>query len=180
MCPVVSLTVIFWIFIVLFAIIGGMRGWAKELLVTFSVILAIFIITVLETYVGIVKSMEKAGGTPIFWLRVTILFMLVFFGYQTPNIKAIAGARFARERLQDTLLGIMLGAINGYLIVATFWWDLAQAKYPYNIATPPIQGTPLGDAALRILQLAPPEWLVIPWIYFAVIICFVFVLIVFL
>jgi hypothetical protein len=180
MCPVVSLTVIFWIFIFLFAVIGGMRGWAKELLVTFSVILAIFILTVLETYVGLVKSMEKAGGTPIFWLRVVTLFLLVFFGYQTPNIKAIAGARFARERLQDTLLGIMLGAINGYLIVGTFWWDLAQAKYPYNLATPPIPGTPLGDAALRILHYAPPEWLVIPWVYFAVMISFVFVLIVFL
>jgi uncharacterized membrane protein required for colicin V production len=177
---VVSLTVIFWIFIFLFALIGAMRGWAKELLVTFSVILAIFILTVLETYVGLVKNMVKAGGLPIFWLRTIILFMLVFFGYQTPNIRAIAGARFARERLQDTLLGFLLGAINGYLIVGTFWWDLAQAKYPYNFATPPIPGTPMGDAALRILLYVPPEWLVIPWVYFAVMVSFVFVLIVFL
>ncbi len=36
----VSLIVIFWMYVILFAIIGGMRGWAKELLVTFSVILA--------------------------------------------------------------------------------------------------------------------------------------------
>jgi CDP-diglyceride synthetase len=177
---VVSLTVIFWIFIFLFAIIGAMRGWAKELLVTFSVILAIFIMTILITYIPIVKSMAKSGGTAIFWLEITILFMCVFFGYQTPNIRAIAGARFARERLQDTLLGFLLGAINGYLIVGTFWWILAEAKYPYNLATPPIPGTPLGDAALRILQYAPPEWLVIPWIYFAVMVSFIFVIIVFL
>ena len=40
----VSLVVLFWMFVILFAIIGAMRGWAQELLVSFSVILALFII----------------------------------------------------------------------------------------------------------------------------------------
>jgi hypothetical protein len=177
---VVSLTVIFWIFVFLFAIIGALRGWAKELLVTFSVVLSIFIITVLETYVGVVKNMVKTGGTPLFWFETVILLLMSFFGYQTPNIRAIAGARFARERLQDILLGFLLGAFNGYLMVGTLWFFLAQAKYPFNLVTPPIPGTPLGDAALRILQYVAPQWLVIPWIYFAVMVAFIFVLIVFL
>ena len=87
-----SLYVLFWMYIILFAIIGAMRGWAKELMVTFSIALALFIITVLETYVGVVRnSIAVAGGTAQFWMRTTVVIMLVFFGYQTPNIKALAG-----------------------------------------------------------------------------------------
>ena len=47
----VYLNFIFICFVILFAVIGAMRGWAKEMMVTASTILALFIITVLETYV---------------------------------------------------------------------------------------------------------------------------------
>ncbi len=60
----ISLDVIFWMFVVLFAIIGLMRGWAKELLVTFAVILALFIITVLENYVPFVTKMVMDSTCP--------------------------------------------------------------------------------------------------------------------
>lgn len=176
----VSLTVVFWIFIILFAIIGAMRGWAKEIMVTFSVVLSLFIIIVLETYVGIVRNtIVVQNGRPLFWLRTVILILLVFFGYQTPNIRSLAGARFARERLQDTLLGFILGAFNGYLIVGTIWHYLDDAGYPFPIIQAPGQNDPFYDAATRLLKALPPEWLVIPWIYFAVGIAFLFVIIVF-
>lgn len=177
----VSLTVIFWMYVILFAVIGAMRGWAKELMVTFSIVLALFLITVLETYVGIVRNSLMATGDPkpLFWLRTTIITLLVFFGYQTPNIRALAGARFARERLQDTLLGFMIGALNGYLVVGTIWWYLNAAGYPFpNVVTPPATAEAV-EAAQRILRVLPPAWLTIPWIYFAVGLAFLFVIIVF-
>ena len=176
----VSLYVLFWMFIVLFAIIGAMRGWAKELMVTFSVVLGLFVVTVLETYVGIVRnSIAAAGGVSQFWMRMTIIVMLVFFGYQTPNIKALQGARFAREHLQDTLLGFLLGAFNGYLVVGSLWWFLHKAGYPFEAILPLQPGFPQYEAALRVIELLPPEWLTIPWIYFAVGVAFLFIIIVF-
>ena len=45
-----SMTAFFWIMVLLFAFIGVIRGWAKELLVSFSVVLAFFIIAVLDNY----------------------------------------------------------------------------------------------------------------------------------
>lgn len=48
----VSLDILFWIFILVFALIGAIRGWAKEMLVTFSVFMALFCIDVLENQVG--------------------------------------------------------------------------------------------------------------------------------
>lgn len=174
----VSLTFLFWLMVVLFALIGAMRGWARELLVTFSVILAIFILTVLERFIPFVR--DSLTGESQFWFRAGILTLLVFFGYQTPNLPKIAATgRFVRERLQDVLLGLFLGAINGYLVFGTIWSYLNTAGYPFPAITAPAAGTAVGDAAIKLLALMPPTWLGTPAIYFAIAIAFVFVLVVF-
>jgi hypothetical protein len=179
----VSLTFYFFTFVTIFAIVGAMRGWAKEMLVTFSAILAMFIIAVLERYVPVVyKSFAQPGSVAQFWMRVIILMILVFFGYQTPNLPRLAGNRFARERLQDILLGFFLGGINGYLVVGTLWSYLSIASYipTGEYITPPIVGTAMGDAAIQLLNWMPPNWLEVPWLYFVVGIAFIFVIVVFL
>jgi uncharacterized membrane protein required for colicin V production len=171
---VVTLQFIFWMLVIIFAIIGAMRGWAKELLVTFSVILALFILNVLGRYVGPVREIfaPTASSAAAFWIRSTILIILVFFGYQTPNFPRIAGPRFARERLSDVLLGLVIGALNGYLIWGTLWYFMDAANYPFpKYVTPPP-----GD--LAILGYLPPHWLGIPQIYFAMAVAFIFVLVV--
>ena len=43
-----SLAIVFWMYVILFSVIGAMRGWAKEILVSFSVILALSFIALLE------------------------------------------------------------------------------------------------------------------------------------
>lgn len=52
-----SLTFVFYLFVFVLAVIGIMRGWAKETLVIISTILALFIIFVFENYVGIYRAM---------------------------------------------------------------------------------------------------------------------------
>ena len=176
----VSLTVVFYMYVLLFAIIGAMRGWAKEILVTASAILALFLITVLETYVGAVKNtVVREGGTTLFWLRTIIVLSMVFFGYQTPNLRAVAGARFARERVQDVLLGFILGAFNGYFIVGMIWYFLNQEGYTFPVLLPPQPSDPYYEPAVRLIQMLPPRWLTIPWVYFAVGLAFLFVIVVF-
>lgn len=176
----VSLSFFFLFLVALFAMVGAMRGWAKEMLVTFSLILALFIITVIERYVPVVSEMLPQTGTQaLFWLRFLIVVLLVFFGYQSPNLTKLASARFARERLQDALLGLFLGALNGFLIAGTLWHYLHVAEYPFPYITPPVENTPLGDAAIRLLPWLPPRWLGIPAIFYAIAIAFVFVIIVF-
>jgi uncharacterized membrane protein required for colicin V production len=177
----VYLSFIFFCFVSIFAIIGAMRGWAKEMLVAFSAVLALFIITVLETYVrSLTQSFAAPGSEAQFWMRFVIMLILIFFGYQTPNLPKLAGGRFARERLQDSLLGIFLGALNGYLIVGTIWFFLAQANYqPVHYIIPPDPNSVPGQAALRLLSWMAPAWLGVPYIYFAIALAFVFVIVVF-
>ena len=177
----VSINVVFWMFVILFALIGGMRGWAREILVAFAVILGIFIISVLEIFVPFIRdTLPQSSPAALFWLRIIIILGRVFFGYQTPTLPKIAQTgRFARERLQDILLGFFIGAINGYLVWGTIWFYMAQANYPFGIISPPDGNTAMGDAALRLLTMMPPHFLTTPAIYFAVAVAFVFVMVVF-
>jgi uncharacterized membrane protein required for colicin V production len=163
--------------VIFFGVIGLMRGWAKELLVSFSVVLALAFNSLLTRYVPLVNSLP-ADGTAIFWIRMIIVVTLVFFGYQTVGLARLAG-KAVREKLQDSLLGFILGAVNGYLIIGTAWFYLHQANYPFEYITAPIPGTPMGDMALRLIPMLAPRLLGEPAIYFAVMLCFIFVLVVF-
>jgi len=181
----VSLVFVFYLFVGVFAIIGAMRGWAKELLVSFSVILALAFLNLLENYVLLKSDSQfsmEAQDTSLFWLRVSILFILVFFGYQTVNFPKLS-AKAARERLQDFLLGLIIGALNGYLIAGSVWFYLEEANYPFNAILDP-NACPSATAAYaetmtKLLEYMPPNLLGVPAIYFAVIIAFIFVIVVY-
>jgi len=176
---VVSLSVVFWMYVILFAIIGGMRGWARELLVIFSVILALTFSTLLNSYIPFIRDvLQKDSPILYFWMHGIILILLVFFGYQTPNIPRFA-AKMNREKLQDILLGIMIGAINGYLIAGTIWFYIDKAGYPFTIISKPDAATPMGQMAIALLKYMPPRILGVPAIYFAVVLAFIFVIVVF-
>lgn len=182
----IGLSAVFWIFVFLFAIVGAMRGWAKELLVTFSVILAAFIIAVLENIAPVIKDILAREPATRYWVRTLVLIGLAFFGYQSPNISRLASNnRFARERLQDYLLGIVLGGINAYLIFGSLWfymndYHIAMNAYPFAFIIPPDAATDSGKAALDLIARLPPVWLNGTLVYIAVAVAFAFVLVVFL
>jgi uncharacterized membrane protein required for colicin V production len=172
-----SIVYVFWMYVVLFAVVGAMRGWAKELLVSFSVILALTTNHVLRRYIPIVSALPE-DSTSLFWIRTLILLTLVYFGYQTVVSIARLAARATRERLQDTLFGIFMGAINGYLIAGTVLFYLNEANYPF----PTVVSAPTGDILTKVQTLMnwmPPHLLGEPGVYFAVLICFIFVIVVF-
>jgi uncharacterized membrane protein required for colicin V production len=175
----VSLTVLFGMLVIIFAVIGGMRGWAKELLVTSSIALALFLINILENYIGPYKSALMSDPYSQFIARSVILLLLAFFGYETPQIRALQ-PKVARERLQDTLLGLILGALNGYLLVGSVWFFLHDANYPTDLINTAVEGWQVLQAEYAaVVEWLPPSLLPIPHIYFAVGVVFVVILVVF-
>ena len=172
-----SVVYIFWMYVFLFGIIGAMRGWAKELMVIFSVVTSLAVNLLLEKYIPLVRDLDKAS-TSVFWIRVLILIALVYFGYQTVNISRFAG-KAARERLQDSLFGAVLGGVNGYLVAGTVLYYNHVANYPYSYiisrATDPI----IADSIERMMAVMPPRFLAEPQIYFAVIIILIFIIVVY-
>ncbi len=164
--------------VILFGIIGGLRGWAKELLVSFSLILARFIEMVLVKYVPVINSSLQTLATDDprtwFFVRAILFVIIVSFGYATTIISTHLGSRARKEKLQDTLLGFFLGAINGFLVIGMLWGFLHQKGYAlWGITAPTV------PQALGIIPYLPIEWLEGPTLLVAVVVAFTFVLIVF-
>lgn len=173
-----SVVYLFWMFVILFAIVGWMRGWAKELLVAFSVILALGLNHVLRRYIPIAQNLPETDVS-LFWVRTIILLVLVYFGYQTVISISHLASRAARERLQDTLFGAILGAINGYLIAGTILFYIHIADYPFEEVLSKPTDPVLLQSVNQMMLYMPPQLLGEPGIYFAIIVAFVFVLVVY-
>jgi hypothetical protein len=124
-----SLTAAFWIMVFLFAFVGMMRGWTKEIVVTSAVILALFTINqFMSTIFGFIGWDNTVTPPPEvrrweFFVMSAILLSLAFFGYQGPTLaRSRVGDRLSRrDNLQDRVLGFLVGGTNGWLIVGTVW-----------------------------------------------------------
>jgi cytochrome c biogenesis factor len=172
-----SIIYIFWMYVLLFGIVGAMRGWAKELMVIFSVITALAVNLLLEKYIPLVRDLDKTT-TSVFWIRSIILTALVFFGYQTVNISRFA-SKAARERLQDSMFGAVLGGFNGYLVAGTILFYNHMANYPYRDIMSPASDPAIIQAIDTMMRYMPPRFLGEPSIYFAVIIVLIFIIVVY-
>lgn len=179
-----SIIYIFWMYVILFAVIGAMRGWAKELLVAFSVITALAVNLLLEKYIPLVKNLANPTEPSVdalrslFWIRTLILVALVYFGYQTVAIARFA-SKAVRERLQDSLFGAVLGGFNGYLIAGTLLFYNHMAQYPYSNIISPATDQAFIQAVETMMKYMPPRFLGEPGIYFAVIIILIFIIVVY-
>lgn len=173
-----SIVFVFWMYVILFGVIGAMRGWAKELLVAFSVILSLALNHVLRKYIPLARDLADTDPS-LFWVRTIILLVLVYFGYQTViNIQHLA-SRAARERLQDTLFGAILGGLNGYLVAGSILYYVHIADYSFQKVILKPTDPELLQAVNQMMQYMPPQLLGEPGIYFAIILAFVFVLVVY-
>jgi hypothetical protein len=140
----------------MFAAIGYMRGWTKELVATAGIILALFALKQFETL--IVDPMTQGEQLPKFYLQAAILGIIAFFAYQTPPEAFSRGRRTfpERERLQDGILGALVGALNGYLLVGSLWWYMDNLEYPLSpYITPVVPGSPSAG----MVDSLPLSWM---------------------
>lgn len=146
-----SLTVAYWIMVLIFAFVGMMRGWTKEVVVTSSCILALFTINQFMSSVFGFVGWSSQQSTPDlqrwqFFVMSGFLLALAFFGYQGPTLaRSRVGDRLTRrDDLQDRVLGFLVGLTNGWLIVGAIWafleYRLVSAsnweRFPPNVFYP--------------------------------------------
>jgi uncharacterized membrane protein required for colicin V production len=173
-----NIVYLFWMYVVLFAIIGAMRGWAKELLVAFSAITALAVNLLLDKYIPLVRDLPD-NSSSVFWIRSIILVALVYFGYQTVAVIPRLASKAARERLQDALFGAVVGGINGYFIAGSILFFNHVADYPYKNVVSPATDPAVLAAIEALFKYMPPRLLGEPGIYFAVIIILIFIIVVY-
>ncbi len=149
----------------MFAVAGIVRGFLRELGVTLVLIVMLFGLTRLSGYFpkGL-DMMTSALKLPIrAWIdrdAVWLIFYLVLVGsavfvsYQGYVIK-YPGAD--PRGLQGSLLGLLIGTINGYLAVGTLWYYVNKFQAPVR-ALGLIQHdyTPLAQ---RLVKILPPDLL---------------------
>ena len=111
----VQLSTILWVLIIMFAIVGLLRGWTREIVASAGIILALFASWQFDS---IILQPLTQGATPqqIFFLYSGILMVLAFFAYQTPGAAAqISSSRLWADRrlgCQERLLGFVVGGVE--------------------------------------------------------------------
>lgn len=167
----IELAAVFWIFVVIFGVIGLMRGWTKEVLVTASLILALFILEQFGVYIfdimirttgpATIAADPNAPLRRLVMLKAAGLLIITFFGYQGPTlVRSVSRGRVSTRRgesLQEGLLGLLIGGLNGYIVVGTLWWYLQIHNYPFSWVISP-DNFP-DSTSFALLRYLPLQWL---------------------
>ncbi len=147
----IALVTTLWIMVIFFSIVDMQRGWTRAVIATSGLILSLFAINQFAPFLfGALGMFDQAFDETI-WKRqifilATIELIIAFFSYAGPAFAGKLSARLAiRDNIQDKLLGLLVGAVNGYLAVGTLlsflqyrltpegWAATAPMKYPFPV-----------------------------------------------
>lgn len=142
----IQLSIVMWGMALLFGYIGYMRGWSKEMISTAGIILGLFALFQFNDTLE-----ELLANTPPeqqFLARAVIFSGIVFFAYQTRALigeDASRGRRSGtdgRDNLQSSVLGAIIGFVNGYLIWGSLWYFMHIEQYPLaDYISAPLEGS---------------------------------------
>lgn len=195
----ISLGTLFWLMIILFGIVGSLRGWTKEVIATSGLVLSLFALNQFaSTLIGLLGgSLDPANPaiTPLarqhFYILALTHLVIAFFSYQGP---AFAGSRVrdrlrVRDSVQDKVLGSIVGGLNGYLIVGTLWafleyqarspanWVRLDPGVPYPFDPTVLNRPDIAVAAYSLMERLPLPMLS-PYLPILVVVVFLFVIVV--
>ena len=191
----ISLYALFWILVFMFAIIGAVRGWNKEVIAMAGLILALFTINLFgNTLVNILGGLVGDTGQgdilgrmkAQFFVLGGIYIFIAFFSFQGAVL--VRSRLTTRERVQDRLLGLIFGGLNGYLLVGTLWslleyqitadgWVQLPPNVPYAF-DPIIIRPEVTTAGQEFLITHLPIPFLVPWLPILLIAIFLFLIVV--
>ena len=146
----------FLVLLGVWAIVGVVRGYPRELGVTTMLLIGLFVIELLnERYQAEVENVlniltgDPAIGATRAWIYVIALLVLAFISYQGQTL-AFPG------KGGRTFFDIGTGFLNGYLLWGSIWYYLQQAGWPGLPIAPPF--TVVYQAMVRLLPPAVFSW----------------------
>ncbi len=167
----ISLVTTLWIMIVLFAVVDMQRGWTRAVIATAGLILSLFAINQFGPLLfGMLGYFDQPFDEQI-WRREILMLagihlFIAFFAYAGPTVAGgrLAGKLAIRDNVQDKILGLIVGAVNGYLVVGTM---LSLLEYRLSregwVATFPMPYPFSEEVIIRTDQInAIAEYLPIP------------------
>lgn len=192
----ISLGTLFWLMIILFGVIGALRGWTKEVIATSGLVLSLFTLNQFgAVLIGLLSNTPTTATAPIerqhFYILAMVHLSIAFFSYQGP---AFAGTRVrdrlrVRDSVQDKLLGGLVGGLNGYLIFGTVWafveyqaqsagnWVRLAPGVQYPFEPTVLLRPDIGLSAYTLMERLPLPMLA-PYLPILVVVVFLFVIVV--
>jgi hypothetical protein len=147
----ISLVTTLWIMIGLFAFIDMQRGWTRAVIATAGLILSLFAINQFGPLLFSTLGYFDQPFDDVVWRREIFILagihlFIAFFSYAGPTVAGgrLAGRLAIRDNIQDKLLGLIVGGVNGYLVIGTLlsfleyrlsregWVATFPAPYPFS------------------------------------------------
>jgi len=151
----IELSSVLWLVVMLSALLGFLRGWRAEVRVLF---IPIGYIYVLLQFDALIRSFTILSGISayIWFILHTVGFFTAvwYFGYRGRQLIATEGGRYyVRLNSSASWLGALFGAINGWLLMGTFWYLMDVHGYPL---APYITAPALNSPSIQALWALPP------------------------
>ena len=151
----IELVALLVVMTILWGVFGFFRGLNRELIATAGVILAMF---TLFQFDSLLRNTLLGGisADQVFLIQTVIFLVIVFFAYQTRTFFGRDVGRDGRDQSQNSVLGALVGALNGYLIWGTIWYFMDINEYPLSpwiIAPSPGSASDQATAALPLVFL---------------------------
>ena len=151
--------VLFGALVLMFALIGLVRGFLRELGVTTVLVIVLLALHLLEPLLeqglgrilasgdALQTARVQAGQT---WFFVLVIVSAAFISYAGETLS------FRGERLGGALgmgLGLITGAVNGYLAVGSIWYYLD--RWDYAIGFLGLRADALSEKAQSLIAYLP-------------------------
>ncbi len=166
----IALVTTLWIMVAFFAVVDMQRGWTRAVIATSGLVLSLFAINQFAPFLfGALGHFDEAFNETIWRRQIYVLaaihLFIGFFSYAGPALTGRLSTRLKiRDNIQDKLLGLLVGAVNGYLAIGTLiafleyrltnegWVATTPAPYPFPV-----------DVLVRTESVdAISQWLPIP------------------
>jgi hypothetical protein len=124
-----QLSTFMWFMGIFLAVIGFLRGWRPELIISSGIVLTMFALFQFDGFLRSTIFLTLPRGQ-VFFVQAAIFITVVLFLYQADEL---GGAEDRDEDdYQSGALGAIVGFINGYLIGGTLWYFLDINEYPWD------------------------------------------------
>lgn len=141
----IDLSAFMWFLAAFFGLIGYLRGWDRELVVTATIVLTSFMLLRFDALFRTILPAVTPGQ--LFFIQMIVFFSIVFIVYNSRDL----AVTIEGHNIQSGLLGVVIGAINGYLIGGSLWYFLDINEYPLDqFILAPAANSPSAEAIGRM------------------------------
>lgn len=130
----IELSSLMWFTALLTGISGFLRGWRYEVPVMAAALMGIFLLLQADVLLRSIPFLSGTGREVTFTVQIVLFLFAIYVGYTTRRAPVDDQGRRIAIKLNSSasFLGVLFGAINGWLIMGTIWYLMDINEYPLS------------------------------------------------